>query len=132
MRPVLFRGQDEDGCWHEGYYVVLGDGTDIERHVIMQSTLNSNYFIETHSFTEFNVNPKTVGQFTGLYDKIGKMIFEGDILTFDEIKWRNKPIIFDVKLEDNGENGIGWTKFSPRNQVKIIGNIHDNPELLNN
>lgn len=89
------------------------------------------------------VDPATVGQYTGLTDKNGKRIFEGDIL-YSIYSKMNYPVIFgkysyvndygDEELscgwlnEDNGgyKSAIGNTE----DWAVIVGNIHDNPELL--
>lgn len=82
------------------------------------------------------VDPETVGQYTGLTDKNGKQIFEGDILLWKYlpsskgknmlVDYENKFAGFVVKFEDK-EHGI-WNEFCKT--VEVIGNIYDNPELL--
>ena len=84
------------------------------------------------------VIPETIGQYTGLTDKNGKKIFEGDIVEFDYIGNNLgvkgiEPVIFE-----NGQFGVkwGWHKefvslvgFA-NTTITVIGNIHDNPEPL--
>ena len=122
MREILFRGKAKQFKeWEYGYYVV---------------TLNGVQFIKNDNFNE--VDPETVGQFTGLTDKNGRKIFEGDIakgnseyfayshphgiIVYDSGEFL---IAFDKALEDV-ENLGAWA-----NDIEVIGNIYDNPELLN-
>lgn len=84
------------------------------------------------------IYPETVGQYTGLDDKNFVKIFEGDIVEFSEVFRKNKRIIaevffsnyyygFYVKQQDRSINGI-----SIGEDIEVIGNIYDNPELLAN
>ena len=91
--------------------------------------------------TMFEVIPETVGEYTNLTDKNGKKVFEGDIVTtkFNE---RNKPYatIYDEELaafigrDKNNLTTLGCIDNSlieiDNSLIEIIGNIHDNPELL--
>ncbi len=85
--------------------------------------------------TRYEVNPETIGQFTGLYDKNGKKIFEGDIVRvlggiyeqgFYEI---NETTIVKDIIKDGYEIMTVISQLG-KNCIEIIGNIHDNPELL--
>ena len=112
MREILFRGKCiGNGEWAKGSLVIWGDGS---------------CWIDSGSLTEpmACVIPKTVGQFTGLTDKNGTKIFEGDILALRT----GRPHI--VKFEDGGFV-LTDTAIPIRHADKlVIGNIHDNPELL--
>jgi len=123
MREILFRGKRNNGEWVEGSLVVWPDGaTDI-------------CYSENDSFVEMTktiVNPASVGQYTGLTDKNGIKIFEGDIvdiLTEDEE-------IGIVAYDDGGfqveADGFCVDFHSNINgtDLEVIGNIHDNPELI--
>jgi uncharacterized phage protein (TIGR01671 family) len=109
---------------------------------------------DSHEFDEFDVNPETVGQYTGLKDSTGKRIFEGDILEFDDLgeegyeckegfDFINTASVVFVKGRFELENfrsdnsGVMEEMGNDHDEFmgvfsgsKIIGNIHDNPELL--
>lgn len=122
MREILFRGKRKDnGEWVYGYYCKYGY-TGKEKYYIIPSYASALYAIE--------VIPEKVGQYTGLTDKNGKKIFEGDVV-FDTIDRENASIIFDfgsyyVK-NDNMHIRLGA---STSMQVEVIGTIYDSPELL--
>lgn len=136
MHEILFRGERTDnGEWVEGYLVIADERCFIAKY---PECITSLYYPDDiYSFTSFvEVDPSTVGQYTGLTDKNGKKIFEGDIVkglfVFGEI---SSVVIFKY-----GYFGIEWNideikVLDPflglRNiECEIIGNIHDNPELL--
>ena len=111
MRTIKFRGKDiETGEW------VYGDL--IQRMGFMPSILYPYEHDGKICYAECAVKRETVGQFTGLLDKNGKEIYEGDIYNYN-----NPNAIYCVggRFADN-ENRPS--------DVKVIGNIHDNPELL--
>lgn len=114
MREILFRGKRLDnGRWVEGAYFPESD-----QH---PATIWEGKYCGIGRY----VHAETVGQFTGLTDKNGKKIFEGDILTLLGSR------VHIVRFED-GEFVLTGTAFPMRhaNKFEIIGNIHDNPELL--
>ena len=140
MREIKFRGKRMDNReWVYGYYVIDPKG----RHRIYWQP-----FDEATSHTYHFVIPATVGQFTGLKDRNGKEIYEGDIVEF--IYWPegiNRRHIGIVSLDQYrnwclkiSEEKIKEFKYSNGrfhidNAVlygEVIGNIHDNPELLTN
>ena len=122
MREILFRGKKTiSGEWVEGGYYE----NDTGKYVI------------TPAFVAHLVDPETVGQYTGLTDKNGRKIFEGDIVEgnseyftythpYGKVVYDGGQylISFDDVLEDIECLGA-WA-----NDVEIIGNIYDNPELL--
>lgn len=119
MREILFRGKEiYTNEWHEGFlYIGISGACEI---------------LETHEY--FAVIPETVGQYTGLVDKNGKKIFEGDIVRIIE---RGATINAEVAFINKYAGG--WVIRSKndstaslcmRQDIEVIGNIHDNPELL--
>jgi uncharacterized phage protein (TIGR01671 family) len=114
MREILFRGKRMcNGKMMFGSLMVF-DGDDC--YIVGDDFHHSHY----------RIHPKTVGQFTGLTDKNGKNIFEGDIIEWDELEWGSKHRevvtwdynLFAIRKDDWGE----W--------CEVIGNIHDSPELI--
>lgn len=136
MRDILFRGKDiETGKWHLGQYIHLhktsycfeGEGNNdnnIHQIVFERMTdwgLPNEYF-------RADVDPETVGEYTGIKDTTGKWIFEGDIVVNDLSQFERLSTKPHVVKFTNGK----WEYISDAGRkVKIIGNIHDNPELLN-
>jgi hypothetical protein len=125
MREILFKGKRKDnGEWVEGYYLHIseGEGThDFEQH-----------FIKTEYKGRFGlcyeVIPETIGQYTGLCDRNGKKIFEGDIVNFSDILYY---IIFvDGCFRICRNHQFSYTLHNLHSSFEVIGNIHDNPELL--
>lgn len=109
MREILFRGKRLDnGEWVCGYLYRLS-----ERLNPFIMFVNSN--AESHE-----VIPETVEQFTGLTDKNGKKIFEGDIIAYGD----------DRYLVNFGDGYFSPFDFICEDECKVIGNIYDNPELL--
>ena len=129
MRKHLFRGKTNRGEWIEGYYIVIAD-----KHYI--------YSIEDAIYYQVIID--TIGKYTGLTDKTGKKIFEGDIGRYkqtDGAKRNRKPIIctgniiYNAKtasyaVDSKDENGCKYFDYFPIKDVEVIGNIHDNSELL--
>lgn len=141
MREILFRGKRVDnGEWMEGDLIQSRDKTYIHPKAnsfrVSETGLSKLIVLR-------EVYPETVGEYTGLTDKNGKKIFEGDILQdkFGQIKivdycneWGAFRACFVKALNDEGKIvatvggasfvGTIWRKY------EVIGNIHDNPELL--
>ena len=135
MREILFRGKTKnrrDIAWIEGSLMrcihmfdkeptlyIYGFDTEVDG----RGCIIDNYCGE-------EVIPETVGQFTGLFDKNGIAIFEGDIVKLDnslDTKQKN----FEVRFAyGQFYIGINQPVSYIRDSCEVIGNIHDNPELL--
>ena len=117
MREILFRGKDIAGNWHYGVPLVF-----TEDYVCMTAPHTYNKKVEAN----------TVGQFTGLIDKNGAKVFEGDIL---KGSWETVLTIFydEISLSYRVKTSTGHERepsYYDIDKWEIIGNIHDNPELL--
>lgn len=137
MREILFTGKRVDnGEWVEGFYVFVPEHYKPEMS-------RKSYIVSINNGLFFEVIPGTVGQYTGMTDKNGKKIFEGDIVK----TWKNNigKIEFgqywDEETEEDfyGYAWIGKDEYEESitlslnncwNGHEVIGNIHDNPELL--
>ena len=137
MREILFRGKRVDnGEWVEGS-LILTTSTKEKAYVVdscycYDGCINEDGYADFDRLNAFEVIPETVGQFTGLTDKNGKKIFEGDIV---DILTENEEIGV-VAYDDGGflVNADGFCVDFHANingtDLEIISNIHDNPELL--
>lgn len=128
-REILFRGKRKDnGDWVEGYYAKIG-----VRHVIIikqpEDFFTSDMEIG-HGNQIIEVISETVGQYTGLTDKNGTKIFEGDIVVDDD---GNKGVI-KYSIYECGLFIDFWGTeeniYRNKKDMEVIGNIHDYPKLL--
>lgn len=119
--PRIVTTSDE---WIYGYYVY--------------GSISTYIYSALHNPKMVSVDPKTVGRCTGLTDKNGKMIFEGDRVRVLMHKVGETPNYMTGFVEwINGAFSVTWddTQFGRHfvgylENIEIIGNIHDNPELL--
>ncbi len=125
MREILFRGKRLDnGKWVEGAFCPKNSKGDIPCIIVYNGTMAGFWF---------EVDPSTVGQYTGLTDKDGKRIFEGDVVRGTDRGGRFPEVSGYVGHRDGSFVIFGdfmthyrWLDYD----VEVIGNIHDNPELL--
>ncbi len=135
MRKILFRAKRIDnGEWIYGYLVKLGRERllDPERYGICNKAITIDGIGVCYNLKTYEIIPETVGQYTGLLDKDGKKIFEGDIIRVDDTE--NAVVEYDetsafyMAVFDRAESDFG-SLIEQYPNVEIIGNIHDNPEL---
>lgn len=139
MREIIFRGKRRrGGAWIEGYLVRRPSSVQYDGNVSPWAIHTPPKDPEDLGYVR-HVDPETVGQFTGLTDKNGKRIFEGDIGRYkqtDGAMRNGKPIICTGAVIYNAETasyavgGADYFDYFPIRDFEIIGNIHDNPELL--
>ena len=118
-REIKFRAKSLDGIWMYGDLHLLHC-----KHPHIHNLIGVKIYID----------PNTIGQFTGLYDKNGKEIYEGDIVRTDvsranatrNKKYRNFTIRYNAPHFWNGYDTLLMSKW----RMEVIGNIYDNPELL--
>lgn len=142
MREILFRGKRKDnGEWIEGYLLIGRPYSCDNDEVNIVPPTDPMFFPRCEIGMHYDVDPETVGQYTGLKDKNGKKVFEGDILSQTD-RHCNNPLIRAVKYEMScgscctqvfgfGASGQYHLDFINLTEpFEVIGNIHDNPELL--
>ena len=149
MREILFRGQTRK----YGEKVRMGDGQKLPGHWVYGGVLQGagshsiiyggeNVNDPGENLDKWCVHTDTLGQFTGLTDKNGKKIFEGDICRFREwskgemcwvgkVHWEHQQFMISGGKNKECETmfELCMSRFIPKN-IEVIGNIHDNPELL--
>ena len=138
MREILFRGKTDKGEWVQGDLLhpdLYGNGYSIEDFTKEKNNC-------------FDVIPETIGQYTGLTDKTGTKIFEGDIVKVTDTIVDFETTAYIEFGNPNGQYNWGWQLVPLQKKpfaveilhwvemeetgafIEVIGNIHDNPELL--
>ena len=132
MREILFRGKSaEDGKWFTGQLLHFKSPvSEKELNVIVEGCEWDDSDEWLNIGRRAKVVPETVGQYTGLTDKNGKRIFEGDIVKaynehISEVTFRFGSFCCYRQCDDT--HNMLWCV---SDILTVIGNIHDNPELL--
>ena len=122
MREIKFRGWSiYDEKWVYGYLTVKATKRDLEKH----------YFIYSESgMSGWRVDPESVGQYSGVKDKDGLEIYEGDLINWidsdeskrqDEVTWKKGGLVLC-----NDSYNVG-----SYSSIEVVGNMFENKELLN-
>lgn len=128
MREILFRGRDKyTNEWFYGFVEAP--------HTTVDGVVESYYFnsyVNGKSCRKI-ISADTLGQYTGLIDKNGKKIFEGDIVqgaweTIFAVYYDSNYLQYRAKVKENYTREIDY--YGNSTQIEVIGNIYDNPELL--
>lgn len=120
MREILFRGKRvDDEEWIKGYLYRISE--EMNPFIMLPDSKGESY----------EVDSKTVGQYTELVDRNGQKIFEDDIVTMPRYGGgKTKSVVYfsGGKFAVNGSN-YAFKDICPKN-MNVVGNIYDNPELL--
>lgn len=151
MRNILFRGFHNDengeqkafvnGEWVKGFWIHGNLLIDNDKHFYIMPFENVDYdFGYLDACKLFKVIYRTVCQYTGLKDKNGKKIFEGDIIDISDCEyiphWINETKIkvqWDIEragFDPFCEDAIDCREYVSADEVEVIGNIFENPELI--
>ena len=138
MREILFRGKMDNGEWVYGSFCM--DALEQFNGLCGVDGFIRLYDKAKGKMQTYEVDRETIGQYTGLKDKDGKRIFEGDIVKTSDITHEGVIQIpgesFEIAMRKGCWVMVAWEDwdFLETNHecIKVIGNIHDNKSLLNN
>ncbi|WP_457601084.1 YopX family protein [Hydrogenivirga sp.] len=132
MREIKFRAKDKSGDWFYGYLCELHEFEKGKwsKRLAIQDAKNGRFF---------PIIPQTVGQFTGLRDKNGKEIYEGDIVMIGLPSYSGFGVVHKVVFEKGmfciEQDGLRYTPLclyldDSEVDIEVIDNVYDNPELI--
>lgn len=136
-KEVLYRAVSKKGKWIYGFYYCH---KGLNEHFILpidETPFYNGIPIIPKAISDYEVYKETVSEFTGLTDKNGTKIFEGDIV-YDSYReysyqvkyWLGQGMYFLDKINDRDGNWYSFEDVDFDENIEVIGNIHDNPELL--
>lgn len=132
MRPIKFRAKRVDnGEWVYGY-VLETRMSGVYIIGTKQTMKSSQYEVKIGDrLWQHEVDPETVGEFTGLKDKDGREIYEGDVLEEQpnllfQVIWDSKWAKFKLQHIRH----VAYPEWNRGIQMQVVGNIYSNPELL--
>ena len=131
MRETKFRGRRIDnGVWAYGLlYYSIDHSWKIVEYMEVAPTMQDPCGDCINIFHDIDLN--TVGQYTGLKDKNGKEIYEGDVVSWWDNDGEKRINIVGWSFDGAWKLFDSWYLFEcPISTMKVIGNIYDNPELL--
>lgn len=131
MREIKFRAKRQDRDeW------VYGDLTHVQKICTVEDVQrNGRRSVPVVRVANYNVDEKTIGQYTGLKDKNGREIYDGDILCYKDEKGKEYrfEVIFNAGAFCFSHHGLGtctYLRMHDMSKYTVEDNIYDNPELL--
>lgn len=148
MRKILFRGRDHAGKWHEGSLIIISVKKPVQKDVAPYE----EHYIKGQDFggVEMEVDPETIEQLASPATELHPEIWEGDVIEIcgndptlaqrTVVEWHKHQAGFAVLLTDPSNRDMEYYPLTSvllglqeedALSMKVIGNIHDNPELIN-